>query len=120
MQLRLVLLFQLILLGVLWGCGPTVPGTQVPDRVAPFMAQRELPENELLNVSIMVFDPGRLPENPEKRRGLSPEIREAEARFVPVHLKYTMQRTGYWGAVRVVPNEDNGSEVLVRGRIEYS
>lgn len=68
----------------------------------------------------MVFDPGKLSDNPDRRRGLSPEIREAEARFIPVHLKYTMQRTGWWGAVRVVPNEDNGSEVLVRGRIEYS
>jgi len=120
LRLPTVLLFHFLLLVVLPGCGPTVPGTQVPDRVAPLMAQRELAENELLNVSIVVFDPGRLPENPEQRRGLSPEIREAEARFVPVHLKYTMQRSGYWGAVRVVPNQDNGSEILVKGRIEYS
>ncbi len=101
-------------------CAPSVPGKQVPEQVAPFMAQRELSEEELLNVSIRVFDPGKLPESSEKRRGLSPEIREAEARFVPVHLKYTMQRSGYWGTVRVVPNDDNGSEVLVKGRIEYS
>lgn len=120
MQLRSALLFQFIVLLLLAGCGPTVPGTQVADRVAPLMAQRELAENELLNVSIVVFDPGPLPDNPDRRKGLSPEIREAEARFVPVHLKYTMQRSGYWGAVRVVPNDDNGSEVLVRGRVEYS
>ncbi len=120
MQLGLIILFHFLVAGLLQGCGPAVPGTQVPHRVAPFMAGHELPESELLNVSIVVFDPGRLPEDPGRRRGLSPEIREAEARFVPVHLKYTMQRTGFWGAVRVVPNEDNGSEVLVRGKIEYS
>ena len=102
------------------GCAPSVPGTQVPDQVAPIMAQRELNEQELLNVSIMIFDPGQLPVNGEQSRGLSPEIREAEARFVPVHLKYTMQRTGFWGAVRVVPDDDNGSEILVSGKIEYS
>jgi hypothetical protein len=111
---------QLVLLVLLSSCGPSVPGRQVQEQVAPLMAQRELAENELLNVSIMVFDPGKLPAGEEQRQGLSPEIREAEARFVPVHLKYTLQRSGYWGAVRVVPNDDNGAEVLVKGRIEYS
>lgn len=102
------------------GCAPSVPGLQVADHVAPIMAQKELDEQELLNVSIMIFDPGELPDSGEQSRGISPEIREAEARFVPVHLKYTMQRTGFWGAVRVVPDDDNGSEVLVSGKIEYS
>jgi hypothetical protein len=114
------LLIYLVLLFLLSSCAPSIPGRQVPEQVAPLMAQRELGENELLNVSIMVFDPGKLPTSEGQRRGLSPEIREAEARFVPVHLKYTMQRSGYWGAVRVVPNNDNGSEVLVKGKIEYS
>lgn len=104
----------------LCSCAPTVPGRQVPDQVAPMISPRELSEQELLNVSIKVFDPGTLPEGSEDKLGLSPEIREAEARFVPVHLKYTMQRSGYWGTVRVVPNDDNASEVLVRGKIEYS
>jgi hypothetical protein len=84
------------------------------------MASQEFSDPELLNVSIKVFDPGELPENKDKQHGLSSEIREAEARFVPVHLKYTLQRTGYWGAVRIVPDDDNGSEVLVRGKIELS
>jgi len=119
-KFRFFPLFSLLLFSLLSSCAPTVPGNQVPDRVAPMMSQRELNEHELLNVSIRVFDPGKLPVNEEQRKGLSPEIREAEARFVPVHLKYTMQRTGYWGTVRVVPNDDNGSEVLVKGRIEYS
>jgi len=110
----------LLLCILLQSCAPSVPGNKVPDRVVPMMSPRELGEQELLNVSIRVFDPGSLPADDKQKRGLSPEIREAEARFVPVHLKYTMQRTGYWGVVRVVPNDDNGSEVLVKGRIEYS
>lgn len=106
----------LVLLG---GCA-TVPGKQVDDQIAPLMAPQEFADQELLNVSIKVFDPGELPENIDDRAGLSPEIREAEARFIPIHLKYTMQRTGYWGAVRIVPGDDNGAEVLVRGKIEFS
>jgi hypothetical protein len=108
----------------LGGCaglsGGAIPGRQVPDQMALTTAEKELTDKELLNVSIKVFDPGKLPDNENTRRGLSPEIRAAEARFIPIHLKYTMQRSGYWGLVRVVPDDDDGTEVLVRGRIEYS
>jgi hypothetical protein len=102
------------------GLGSRVPGRQVPDQAALSTAEKELPDQELLDVSIKVFDPGKLPEDENARRGLSPEIRQAEARFIPIHLKYTMQRSGYWGLVRVVPDDDNGTEVLVRGKIRYS
>ena len=101
------------------GCA-TPPGKQVGEQVAPLVPERELADGELLNVSVQIFDPGVLPENPEQRKGLSPEIREAESRFAPIHLKHTLQRTGYWGAVRVVPDQDVGSEVLVQGKIEHS
>lgn len=101
------------------GCA-TVPGKQVDDQIAPLMASREFGDHELLDVSIKVFDPGELPEGVDDRAGLSNEIREAEARFVPIHLKYSMQRTGYWGAIRVVPDDDTGAEVQVRGKIEFS
>ena len=101
------------------GCA-SVPGKQVADQVAPLTPERELSDAELLNVSIQVFDPGQLPEDPDKRKGLSPEIREAESRFAPIHLKHTLQRAGYWGVVRVVPDQDVGSEVLVQGAILHS
>ena len=100
------------------GCA-SVPGRQVDDRVPPMIPQEELRDEQLLNVSIEVFDPGKLPKNAEEE-GLSPEIRDAEARFMPVHLKHTLQHTGYWGAVRVVPDNALGSELVVKGTIEYS
>lgn len=108
-----------IILITLTGCA-TIPGTQVNEQVAPLTPARELDDSELLNVSIQVFDPGQLPEDPDQKQGLSAEIREAESRFASIHLKHTMQRTGYWGVVRVVPDHDIGSEVLVQGRIEHS
>ncbi len=112
----IIALFMLMLLN---GCA-RVPGKQVAEGVAPLTASNEFSYEELLNVSLSMFDPGSLPQNHEQRRGLSMEIREAESRFVPVHLKHTLQHTGYWGAVRVVPDDDMAAEVLVRGRIEYS
>ncbi len=119
--MRFLTLLSLLFLvtGLLGGC-TTLPGKQVDDQVTPLMAPQEFDDHELLNVSIKVFDPGELPENIDERHGLTPEIREAEARFIPVHLKYSMQRTGYWGTVRIVPDDDKGSEVLVRGKIEHS
>ncbi len=112
-------LLAAIIVLTLSGCA-TIPGKQVNEQVAPLTPDRELSDAELLNISIQVFDPGQLPEEPDKKDGLSAEIREAEARFAPIHLKHTLQRTGYWGVVRVVPDEDIGSEVQVQGRIEYS
>ena len=113
---RLVL--YLLALVLFSGCA-TVPGRQVHDHVPPLIPQDELRDEQLLNVSIEVFDPGELPKNSEEQ-GLSKEIREAEARFMPVHLKHTLQHTGYWGAVRVIPNDALGSELLIKGTINQS
>ncbi len=85
--------------------------------VKPIIAQHEINNKNLLDVSIKMFDPGKLPEDEDDRRGLSEEIRKAEARYMPIHLKYTMQRTGYWGNVRVVPGENEGSEIQIEGKI---
>ena len=108
-----------LLVSLLSGCA-SIPKNQVAEQVAPVLPGRELSDAELLNVSIQVFDPGDLPQKSKERQGLSEEIREAEARFAPIHLKHTLQRTGYWGAVRVVPDTDISGEVLVNGRIEMS
>ncbi len=113
-------IFLLLLSTLLAGGCARLPGSQVADAVTPLVMEREPDPAELLDVSIKIFDPGELPEDPDKRQGLSPEIRDAEARFFPVHLKYTMQESGYWGAVRVVPDDDVGAEILVKGKILYS
>ena len=74
-------------------------------------------DTELLSVRIEAFDSGTLPEDPNLAKGLSSEIRSAEAYYIPVQLKNTMQRSGHWGAVRVVPKGMREGEVVVSGRI---
>ncbi len=110
----------LLLVLFLSGCGAGIVGTPVNDDVSPVTAQKELPEDELLNVAIQVFDPGELPEDEEERAGLSEEIRQAEANFLPVQLKYTLQRSGYWGSVWVVPDQSETADLMISGKIEYS
>ena len=108
------------LLGAFLASCASIPKHQVPEQVAPILPPRELLDTELLNVSIAVFNPGSLPQKEKERQGLSEEIREAESRFIPIHLKHSLQRTGYWGAVRVVPGNDIGGELLINGTIEMS
>ncbi len=85
------------------------------------VAQQEVPENQLLDVSVVVFDPG-LPASQEEieKKGLFPEVRRAEARYIPYQLKETLQTTGYWGAVRVVPDERAITDLQITGRIIHS
>jgi len=115
-----VLLALLCLGFVLSGCS-TLPKPDLDEeKVKLIQSQTKLPESELLDVRIEVFDLGELPDSEEQARGLSMEIRKAEARYIPVQLKKAIERTGHWGAVRVVPSGTSGDEVLLSGRIVNS
>jgi hypothetical protein len=77
-------------------------------------------ESQLLDVGVIEFDAG-IPENnnPEKTR-IYDEIRNAESRYLAYHLKTTMQGTGHWGAVRVLPSTEAFTDILINGRIKKS
>ncbi len=109
-----------LLLAALWlisGCATM--RSEVADGVRPVNATHELESSELLDVAIVVFDSVELTDREIRNLGLSKEIRQAEERYIPIHLKYTMQRTGQWGAVRVVPAESD-AQVQVKGTIIHS
>jgi len=75
-------------------------------------------EQRLLDVGIEVFDPG-LPEE-GKSKGNSEsylDIRRAEARYLPYTLKKTLEHSGQWGAVRLVPDSGRSVDVRVTGEI---
>lgn len=77
----------------------------------------EMAENQLLGVRITSFDPGKLPESEDQARGISMEIRKAEGYYIAVQLKNTMQGSGHWGPVRVIPENGREGEVIVGGGI---
>lgn len=109
---RHVLLFGLLLMLV--ACSTT---QRIREDVPVQRPAAEIAEGQLLDVWIALFDPGELPDDEDDAQGLSLEIRSAEARYIPVELRATLEKTGYWGAVRVVPQGSEGAEVLVQGRI---
>jgi len=84
------------------------------------VATTSVEEALLLDVGIVEFD-AQIPEgNRPEKSGIYDDIRLAEAKYMPYHLKTTMQGAGYWGAVRVIPSEDAFTDVIVRGAIERS
>ena len=114
---KIFLLLTILSVLLLSACSSTGPRRNISEAVPVDKATTEIPENQLLNVSIEVFDPGELPEDPKDANGLSMDIREAEARYMPEELRSTMEKTGYWGAVRVVPSGMTGGELVVAGTI---
>ena len=78
------------------------------------------PEELLLDVGVTVFDPGIDELDRDEEERVSPAIRNAEARYAPFLLAETLQRSGNWGAVRVLPNETSTMDVYIHGQILQS
>lgn len=104
------------LLTLLSGCvSQTIKSTSVP---AINSSSELIPEAQLLDVGIAIFDPG-LDDYDEDERVYA-EVRKAEARFMPNLLSQAMQESGAWGAVRVVPDPERISDLIVTGKIIHS
>src|ERR1044071_4037973 len=96
-------------------CGVTLIGlggwmvneTKPLPKINPIQAKTQIPEDELLDVGIHEFDanvPEALAKDPDAlaKQRIYPDIRKAEARFIPAQLRSTLESSGQWGAVRVV------------------
>ena len=87
------------------------------DRTTLDIASLNISENLLLDVGVVKFDPGIPEENDADKTGIYEEIRETESRFFPYHIKATLEKTGYWGSVRVIPSRTVITDVIISGRI---
>jgi hypothetical protein len=78
-------------------------------------------EQDMLDVGLVIFSPGiPLDESLHSKMGIFPEIRKAEAQFMPVLLRQVLLETNAWGVVRVLPDKQVSSELLVTGKIRQS
>jgi hypothetical protein len=80
-------------------------------------ASQEIPEDQLLDVGIVVFSSEPMTPEEARKEGTNPEIRKAEQNFIPYHLKNTLQQSSQWGTVRVLPGETESADLLIKGRI---
>ncbi len=102
------------------GCvtAETKPITKIEARQATV----HIPEAELLDVGVRVLDPG-IPKNIEgdeealAKKRIYPDLRKAEARYIPTLLRETLEATAQWGAVRVIPNNAEFVDVIVTGEL---
>ena len=78
-----------------------------------------VPEAELLDVGIGIFNSG-VDALSKEQEGVFPEVRNAEARFMPYKLMETLQMTGNWGIVRVIPDRQSEMDLWVDAEILQS
>jgi hypothetical protein len=114
------LLMLLISLSAFVNTGCTVSEVIHAETTELEVASLQISEAMLLDVGIMNFAAGVPEKNNIEKTRIYPEVRMAEARYIPYHLKTTLQGTGFWGAVRVIPSEYAFTDVMISGEIEES
>ena len=77
-------------------------------------------EGMLLDIGIIQFADGVPKDNKSSDTQIFEDIRAAESRYLAYHLKTTLQGTGHWGAVRVIPSSSAYTDVIIRGEIAES
>ena len=96
--------------------------TKPVPKIAAKQATVHIPEAELLDVGIRVFDPN-IPKSLEgdeealAKKRIYPDLRKAEARYMPTLLRATLEETAQWGAVRVIPASADFVDVIVSGKL---
>ena len=110
----------LLAFAALWLSGCAVNEVITAEVRALDVADVAPPEDQLLDIGIVEFDGGVPEDNDPVKTGVYADVRSAEVRYLPYHLKTTLQGTGHWGAVRVIPSRSAFTDVIIGGVIEKS
>ena len=115
--------------GLLGALALVVAGCVKETRPLPVLqatqATTEIPSEQLLDVGVHIFDPGvpkAVEDDPDlaDKTRIYPDIRKAEARYIAMQLRDTLEDTGHWGTARVVPSTVNSFDITVDGLIVES
>jgi hypothetical protein len=96
------------------GCNSTTIRSTEREKIV--LEPNAIPEELLLDVGIGIFEPG-VDASSKEKPGVYPKIREAEARFMPYQLMNTMQASGSWGTVRIIPQRQSEMDLWVEAEI---
>ena len=80
-------------------------------------ATETVAEEFLLDIGVAIFDPGLDNLSRREEETTNAQIRVAESRYAPYMLAETLQRSGNWGIVRVLPNDQSPIDVVVNGMV---
>ncbi len=113
--------FSLFICIALLGLGAcstqTVKSTTITEAL---IEQSNIPEDELLDIGVAVFNPGFDEIDEDQEELTFGDVRMAETYYTAHLLSDTLQSTGNWGVVRVVPDDLSSSDLAVRGTILQS
>ena len=117
----------ILLLGAALLAGCSTSEVRVAHSVALVPETETIPEAQLLDVAVVLFDPGVPSGEIDKdvleellNDGTFVHIRRTEARFMTVHLRDTLQKSGHWGAVWVTPEESLVADLQITAEILHS
>ena len=108
----------LLVAALVGGCNSTTVRSTEQAPLAE--SQGSIPESQLMDVGIGIFDPGVDALTDPDKEQVYPAIRRAEARFIPENLARTLQESGNWGVVRVIPDQRSEMDLWVDGTILQS
>jgi DNA-binding transcriptional MerR regulator len=90
-------------------------------------AEEFVPEDQLLDIGVVVFNPGVPDGEIDKdlleeliKDGTFVQIRRAESLYMAVKLRETLQQSGYWGQVWVTPEASNAADINITAQILHS
>lgn len=87
-------------------------------RINAIQASAEIPAEQLLDVGVRLLDEN-VPQDEKKqeKERIFPDVRRAEARYFAMQMRNTLEGTGHWGQVRVVPADADALDLHVSGKI---
>jgi hypothetical protein len=72
----------------------------------------------LLDVGVKLLDENvPADEKTQEKEKIFPDVRRAEARYIAMQMRNTLEGTGHWGQVRVVPADADALDLHVSGKI---
>jgi hypothetical protein len=107
-----------VIYGLLPGC--SINEVITAEETELIVAEAPPEEGMLLDIGIIQFAEGVPEDNDSSDTQIFEDIRAAESRYLAYHLKKTLQGTGHWGAVRVIPSSSAFTDVIIRGEIAES
>ncbi len=111
------LLICITLLGLSACSTQTVKSTTITEAL---IEQSNIPEDELLDIGVALFNPGFDEIDEDQEELTFGDVRMAETYYAAHLLSDTLQSTGNWGVVRVVPDDPSSSDLALRGTILQS
>ena len=115
------LLKSLILIPILFSQACVSTEIVTANSTPAIQSAEQIPFELLIDIGILPLNPSleKVDENDSKSLVVA-DVRKAESRFIAYQLKDTLELTGNWGAVRVIPEHSEAVDLQLSGEILVS